>query len=492
MAKVKCGARIRHASMPDNVGTLGCIVESAEAPGVRYLLTAAHVIGKGGYARKGDPIEAWTPDDGGWTKIAEFERAVRLHDAPGAVQTCDAAIARILDPTKVSDEVLDIGRIEGISSRAWPGMELQFAGAGTGGVARARVESTGNPVPVIYEDYEDGGTFTLQLDNQVLYGLQPGSGWTSATQPGDSGALVLDAQRNAVGLHVGRTPVEYPVQASVCTPLQVVLDALRVRLPVPAAAVPAAPVSPVVAATAAVGVPGTGDDAADDRFGEESFARFGISMRTQLVDHNLFGGQKWRLGPDGLVVAGALPRTGGKLVTVPRVWREFGTLITAAAARHAVPVELILATVCTESGGNPSAVRIEPGWTSDSATPGRVSVGLMQTLISTARSATGNLALTRQSLLDPEVSILAGTAYIDQQRMQTRLDAPVVACAYNAGGAYLQEGSANAWRMRQYPIGTGHHADRFVQWFNDAFAFFTQDPTLLGAGTPSLWRLFRS
>jgi hypothetical protein len=29
--------------------------------------------------------------------------------------------------------------------------------------------------------------------------------------------------------------------------------------------------------------------------------------------------------------------------------------------------------------------------------------------------------------------------------------------------------------MRQYPIGTSHHADRFVQWFNDCFRMYEAD-----------------
>ena len=29
--------------------------------------------------------------------------------------------------------------------------------------------------------------------------------------------------------------------------------------------------------------------------------------------------------------------------------------------------------------------------------------------------------------------------------------------------------------MRQYPIGTQEHADRFVKWFNDCFAMSERD-----------------
>jgi hypothetical protein len=468
-------------------------VRSRDDPNVRYILTAAHVIGLFGYARQGQPILAFVPEENRWVKIAEFERAVRLHDAPGAMQTCDAAIARITDNALVSDEIDGIGTPQGIATGLWPGMRVQLHGAGSNAVVQARVESTGNPVPVIYEDFVDGGMFTLQLDGQILYGRQPGGGWSTASQPGDSGALVMDMNGLAVGLHVGRTPDDYEVNASVCTPLEVVLNALDVVLPSAAAAAPA-PAAP--ASQPPASQPGTGDAAADDRFGERSFDLFGIGLRSLLSDHSIFGASsgssQWRLQPGGLEVDGQVAGTGGKLVTVPRVWSRFGDAIVAAASRFNVPVELIVATICTETSGNPDAVRIEPGWQSDTATPGRVSAGLMQTLVSTARTVTGNASLTRQDLLDPATSIQAGTAYIDQQRLHTRFDPPVVACAYNAGGVYQQDGPGNRWRMRQYPIGSGQHADRFAQWFNDCFAYFTQQQQVLPASAPSLWRLFWS
>ena len=64
----------------------------------------------------------------------------------------------------------------------------------------------------------------------------------------------------------------------------------------------------------------------------------------------------------------------------------------------------------------------------------------------------------------------------------------MVACAYNAGGVYRNDGPSNRWRMRQFPLGTGHHADRFVAWFNDAFRVFEADG---GAPPMSFHRLLR-
>ena len=73
---------------------------------------------------------------------------------------------------------------------------------------------------------------------------------------------------------------------------------------------------------------------------------------------------------------------------------------------------LLLATACAESGGRADAVREEPGYAGDEATPQRVSPGLMQTLIGTAREALGDPSLDRARLLDPAVSLLAGAAVI--------------------------------------------------------------------------------
>lgn len=183
----------------------------------------------------------------------------------------------------------------------------------------------------------------------------------------------------------------------------------------------------------------------------------------------------WRLTVNGVEVDGTVPRTPGQPATVRRVWADYGPDMLEAANRYQVPVELIVATIATESGGKAKAIRKEPGYKSDSATPHRISTGLMQTLISTAREALHNPKITRAWLMQPLNSILAGTAYIAQQKGKTNFDPPKVAAAYNAGGVYHQKGAGNRWKMRQYPIGTGKHCDRFVAWFNDCIAMFRAD-----------------
>lgn len=184
--------------------------------------------------------------------------------------------------------------------------------------------------------------------------------------------------------------------------------------------------------------------------------------------HRFNNSVAWFISPKGVMVEGKLERTVGAPVTVTNVWEKFHDAINKAASKHGVPVPIIIATICTESSGNPNAIRLEPGFVSDEATPNRVSPGLMQTLISTARSAMRNPKIDRKFLLNPANSILVGTTYIKQGAPKTLLDPPKVAAAYNAGSLIVQDGPQNRWKMRQFPIGTSAHVDRFVKFFNDA------------------------
>lgn len=199
-----------------------------------------------------------------------------------------------------------------------------------------------------------------------------------------------------------------------------------------------------------------------------------VSLDLLTTPHRYQNSTLWRLTEHGVEVDDVIAYTKGKPATVRRIWLDYKAAILDASERYGVPVELIIATAATESKGRPSALRKEPKYKSDSATPHQISPGIMQTLISTARQAMGDSRIDRKWLLNPTNSITAGTAYISQQHGKTAFDPPKVACAYNAGGIYHQKGHRNRWKMRQYPIGTGKHADRFVEWFNDCFRMFEQ------------------
>ncbi|MCB4767253.1 transglycosylase SLT domain-containing protein [Ancylobacter sp. Lp-2] len=170
----------------------------------------------------------------------------------------------------------------------------------------------------------------------------------------------------------------------------------------------------------------------------------------------------WALTTSGIAIDSARAEgTPGEPTTVGKIWDMFGPLCAASAKKYGVPVELIVATIATESSGNPNARRPEPQINDES-------VGLMQTLVKTARDATGRSGLRADELLDPGTSIDAGTAYIAKQRSSTQLDPPRVAAAYNAGSLKRDDAAANRWKLHCFPRGTGEHIDRFVAWFNDA------------------------
>ncbi|MFI5529689.1 transglycosylase SLT domain-containing protein [Kitasatospora sp. NPDC051853] len=198
-----------------------------------------------------------------------------------------------------------------------------------------------------------------------------------------------------------------------------------------------------------------------------------------LLDwHGSFSGSvQWRLTDLGVEIEGTgVERTKGRPATVTRVWEKYAAAINQATRTYRMPAELVVACICTESGGKAEAIRFEPGYVSDERTPGRVSPGVMQTLISTA-SETLRMSVTRDWLFEPANSIRAGTAYMHKQVRKTAFDPPLVGAAYNSGGIHQQNGSQNRWRLRQFPIGTAEHCNRFVRFYNDAVAVLGQHPT---------------
>ena len=182
----------------------------------------------------------------------------------------------------------------------------------------------------------------------------------------------------------------------------------------------------------------------------------------------------YRLTPVGFEVSGSIWKPVG-LSTVRKIWKDYKSEITQWSDHFGVPAEIIITTIATESAGNRTALRKEPGYKSDASTPNRISPGLMQTLISTAQSMMKGVTVTRDWLFDASNSIQAGTAYIAHQSKKTGMDPPLVLAAYNAGAVYLQTGSGNRWKTRQYPIGTGKHVDRAMGYFNACFAMWGTD-----------------
>lgn len=188
----------------------------------------------------------------------------------------------------------------------------------------------------------------------------------------------------------------------------------------------------------------------------------------------------WRLTDRGISIGGAFALgTPGEPSTIRRILSNFGTIIAETCKRRRVPAELVIATIATESSGEPNARRQEPGYVSDAVTPTKISVGLMQTLLSTANEALEKNETDSSWLRDPAISVDAGTAYIAKKLPVTGYDPPKVACAYNAGDLRYDSSTTNRWRMLQHPIGTSAHADRFISFFNDALGVLRANPAAL-------------
>jgi hypothetical protein len=201
-------------------------------------------------------------------------------------------------------------------------------------------------------------------------------------------------------------------------------------------------------------------------------------MIKELFEFHKFANSiEWKLTKEGLFIKGSgIERTKGRPLTIMKIWTNFSKFINEFADKYAVPAELIIATIATESGGKVNAIRKERNYISDEATPHRISVGLMQTLISTASDVMG-FEVDRAWLLVPENSIHAGTKVIKNQERITLFDPPKVAAAYNAGSIYYDASKKNRWKMRQFPLGTSKHVDKFIRFFND-FIFLCKSENL--------------
>lgn len=182
---------------------------------------------------------------------------------------------------------------------------------------------------------------------------------------------------------------------------------------------------------------------------------------------------RWLWGQCALDADGAL-RTKGE----PRSMRgmaAFHAHFVEAEELTGVPTHWLAAMASIEADRAPGyrwdevSLRHEPGWKSDESTPGRVSAGVMQTLLRTAREcldmqlamqeAIGKTPeqLVVEDLHDPRTSILLGATYMAYQVTRGHgvgmplpaADDLVLLCgSYNAGK--LRARSHTPWRIQTF------------------------------------------
>ena len=224
-------------------GTLGCLVTRGDQV---YILSNNHVLANSNAAQPGDPI--WQPGkyDGGSSadQIATLEQFIPIgfpgdippSPAPGGCSplasllkyfqsqpaqapeiqinepgnnTVDCALAKPLSPDLVSPDILNIGVPSGVGA-ATLGTPLQKTGRTTG-------YTTGQITQLDVTVSIDYGGKLATFRNQLMAGAM--------SQGGDSGSVVLDMNKRAVGLLFAGSST-----ATVMNPLPLVLDALQVHL----------------------------------------------------------------------------------------------------------------------------------------------------------------------------------------------------------------------------------------------------------------------
>jgi len=256
---VRPGVSIGHRD--GTAGTAGCIVQRGSE---RFLLSANHVLALLNSAQIGDPILQPGPSDGGtlenaFGELAGYER-VRFTDEPSseypgeqppATQQpagCAALLARLLQlwggegtsqPTFPAPPLPSVSsspyenRVDAALVRPYSGVSLDpnilDIDSPPSGIAdpklglrvyksgRSTALTSGLITQVDVTVDVQYGSRTARYANQIMI--------TPFTQRGDSGALVVDEQRQAVGLIFSGSD-----QVSVANPIRFVLAALRVSL----------------------------------------------------------------------------------------------------------------------------------------------------------------------------------------------------------------------------------------------------------------------
>jgi hypothetical protein len=142
--------------------------------------------------------------------LGSQHRLIPIRQDPQAVNQVDAAVAVPVEGVEISDEILDIGVIGGVTP-AKLGMRVRKSGRSTG-FTTGTITVMDATVDVNYGDR------TARFDSQLIS--------TSMSSPGDSGSLlVADDSLLAVGLLYAGSD-----QVTIYNPIQIVLDRLNVLI----------------------------------------------------------------------------------------------------------------------------------------------------------------------------------------------------------------------------------------------------------------------
>ena len=238
------GVSIGHYKI--TAGTFGAVVKDRRTQ-EKLILSNNHVLanisdGKDGRAQQGDKILQPGSYDGGGESddvIAYLERFIpiynqRANNCPfiagvekvvgglGSVlnlpyrvkpiileNKVDCAVAKPKSEDIITDEILGIGLVTDIA-QAQPGMKVKKSGR-TSGITTAKVKAINATINVQLSE-DDSALFTDQIITEPF------------SQPGDSGALVVNRRNQAVGLLFAGSQ-----KSSVCNNIKNVTKALDIK-----------------------------------------------------------------------------------------------------------------------------------------------------------------------------------------------------------------------------------------------------------------------
>jgi hypothetical protein len=214
------GYSVGHVNI--TAGTIGCFV-SSQLPGEPgdFILSNNHVLADENRAQPGDEIVQPGPADGGQSPgdlLADLRRFVPL--TLTGKNDIDAAAALVVEGIAVDALTLQgLGALAGVRETPLESGETVWKLGRTTGLTQGTVTAT--EVDDLAVGYDIG---TVVFDNQVEIG--PAVAGQTFSMGGDSGSLIVDAQRFAVALLFAGNDVD----ATYANPIVAVFSGLQVRL----------------------------------------------------------------------------------------------------------------------------------------------------------------------------------------------------------------------------------------------------------------------
>ena len=217
------GCSVAHYDV--TAGTLGAFVRVAGKRDEICILSNNHVLANENDATRGDAILQPGPYDAGRRardQVATLERFVRLRTSrPNLV---DAAIARLQPGVEwKAADLHDLGKLGAASDPVEAGARVAKLGRTTG-LTRGRV--TAFELDDVVVGYDIGN---IGFDDQIEI---EGTGSEPFSDGGDSGSLIVDAARRAVGLLFAGSDMggRNGKGLTYANPIAPVLDALKLEL----------------------------------------------------------------------------------------------------------------------------------------------------------------------------------------------------------------------------------------------------------------------